>query len=467
MAVGDDLQEWPCLIRQLPQEILLEIFSFCFPPAEDSDIVDCGALPLVLTYVSRLWRQLVCGCSRLWVTLTIRPPGSAVANWQKGLFFLQLWLDRSRGRPVDISLLVPAHRDCNATVMDPIFSMLMEHAHQWRSFVTTLPLHKLQRLQQVTYPTFAALKHFELQQPTAFHSQRSINAYRLFSFLEHAPNLEHFSIRSQFAMFGPLPKGIHWLNLRTLHLQCAFGRFFSDVPSIVNILMIMPLLERFYMRMTGVQPLATLKLTDAGGGADKDIVLAFLKSFTFIFEAPTEKFPVDTLEQLTHRLVLPALEQLDISYLEHCEYTWSAIPSISDMLRSGSQLKSLALNGVNLGSGREMRECLALVSDTLERFAVLASGCTGLGTIGVGMLESLIIKADSGLCPRLKSLSLDYDGDDGEGEVADTLLRVLKSRVGTLKSASLKRADRLVLDLDLPEDELGELKRAGMAVDWD
>ncbi|KAE9388743.1 hypothetical protein BT96DRAFT_835814, partial [Gymnopus androsaceus JB14] len=91
-------------MRRLPKETLSEIFIRCLP--EDRYAVRSVAeAPLLLTAVSREWRQAAIGTPALWSSLHLYLPSELSSQTvHERIIGSTLWLDRTGSLPVSISL---------------------------------------------------------------------------------------------------------------------------------------------------------------------------------------------------------------------------------------------------------------------------------------------------------------------------------------------------------------------------
>ncbi|KIK66067.1 hypothetical protein GYMLUDRAFT_158552, partial [Collybiopsis luxurians FD-317 M1] len=88
-------------VRQLPAEILAEIFVHCLP---DCAVRDLSEAPLVLTRICRSWRRIALDTPRLWQSLHVYlPPNLSNAACSRRIEGVTAWLERSGSLPISIS----------------------------------------------------------------------------------------------------------------------------------------------------------------------------------------------------------------------------------------------------------------------------------------------------------------------------------------------------------------------------
>ncbi len=133
--------------RQIPNEILKEIFIDCLPN-EHTPVIDIREPPLLLTQISSHLRQVALTTPRLWTAIRIPLVLPCLTKWRDGRNGSRLnhswrtmskyteavhaWLARAGVFPVDISV----HEFGNSTVdhsIEDLFNVLIHSADQWKS----------------------------------------------------------------------------------------------------------------------------------------------------------------------------------------------------------------------------------------------------------------------------------------------------------------------------------------------
>jgi hypothetical protein len=272
---------------RLPVEVLSQIFVHCLPPETDHFQVSQKLAPIVLTRICRRWRDIVVNMPSLWCRLfvTIRP-------WQRVSPWYDLWLMRSRERP--ISLAIHCFPDSSANLRSLLhpystrisslqiildddtialpkllfkhFPALQEITLEWRrgsyesydetaivQFISRLPcsLRDL-RLQGIMANPFS----FSTCNVWAHLTNVKITVHRLHEFiqlLQLCPNLSSLDIglSYQSAVAQPLEPFSH-ANLQSLSIACP--RLWSTSrPDLFNALTL-PNLRVLEARYLGVLP---------------------------------------------------------------------------------------------------------------------------------------------------------------------------------------------------------------------
>ncbi|KAJ7057742.1 hypothetical protein C8F01DRAFT_944017, partial [Mycena amicta] len=131
------------LSRQLPRDILEQIFLPCLPDDKNAAI-DTTEAPLVLGHICSAWRAISLTTPRLWASLHV--PLTFVAAQRNRTHILAEWLDRSSSHPLSLSIVgnrepgwglpvefTPAYA---ASALDT----LLKHSHRWEHLqLTRLP----------------------------------------------------------------------------------------------------------------------------------------------------------------------------------------------------------------------------------------------------------------------------------------------------------------------------------------
>ncbi|KAH9475185.1 hypothetical protein JR316_0012296 [Psilocybe cubensis] len=128
-------------LPRLPADISSLIFFYTCQPYPDPFLdLDSNPRwerqlhPLKLGQVSRSWRGFVWGSSEIWQTIIVkvRGPNERIIS-QVNL--LKEWISRAKGRPLDI-YLEENECDSSSLTIDPVdllLTLLVRHAHQWRT----------------------------------------------------------------------------------------------------------------------------------------------------------------------------------------------------------------------------------------------------------------------------------------------------------------------------------------------
>jgi hypothetical protein len=87
-------------LSRFPVEVLCQIFVSCLPAETHNFRVSPDLAPLLLTRICRRWREIAVNTPSLWCRLYVRPD----KDWPKAAPHYDLWLQRSRGRPLSLAV---------------------------------------------------------------------------------------------------------------------------------------------------------------------------------------------------------------------------------------------------------------------------------------------------------------------------------------------------------------------------
>ncbi|KAG2032049.1 hypothetical protein BDR03DRAFT_66288 [Suillus americanus] len=87
---------------RLPTEVLSQIFHHCLTKSDDSEAPSDLEVLMWLTGVCQRWRDAAVGTPSLWCRLSVSP--DCRYDWDREVFYYDLWLKRSRGHPLSLKL---------------------------------------------------------------------------------------------------------------------------------------------------------------------------------------------------------------------------------------------------------------------------------------------------------------------------------------------------------------------------
>ncbi|KAJ6568594.1 hypothetical protein B0H19DRAFT_1256344 [Mycena capillaripes] len=172
-------------IRGIPPEILQEIFVSCLPTRHCA-ITHAAHVPLVLGSVCRIWREISLSTPALWSSVHIVVPHT-IDNHPPVAYMegLRLWLLRSGGCPLTISIFVP--NGCELDI-HLIVDLIIPYSHRWKSLKLELTsdegLTTLWNLMPKDIPLLETLKISD-----AVPEQHALR------FLSVPPNLRHLALK--------------------------------------------------------------------------------------------------------------------------------------------------------------------------------------------------------------------------------------------------------------------------------
>lgn len=115
---------------RLPTEVLSQIFHCCLPPISEPN-VEVSA-PILLTSICRRWRDVAVDMPSLWCRLCLEVDDR---NWQQEALCSDIWLKRTRGRPLSLGIDIHAKdhstklRHLLRPYVNQISSLFVEFCH--------------------------------------------------------------------------------------------------------------------------------------------------------------------------------------------------------------------------------------------------------------------------------------------------------------------------------------------------
>ncbi|KAJ7845416.1 hypothetical protein B0H14DRAFT_2203316, partial [Mycena olivaceomarginata] len=91
-------------IRQLPVDIIREIFIACIP-TDQNPVMSVKMAPLLLSRICSGWRTIALSTPRLWSSIHVPEPHAKLPQYVRDgcLQLMKTWLTRSGGLPLSIS----------------------------------------------------------------------------------------------------------------------------------------------------------------------------------------------------------------------------------------------------------------------------------------------------------------------------------------------------------------------------
>lgn len=128
-------------VRQIPREIWEQIFILCI---DETPSISARSSSLSLGAVSRLWREVAINTRYLWSNIRIPISGSDIGRDQERADIIELWLSRSRGLPLSVSVVVnngtPGATDMTVTT---VLAALIKFFESWESIHLEIPFDYL------------------------------------------------------------------------------------------------------------------------------------------------------------------------------------------------------------------------------------------------------------------------------------------------------------------------------------
>ncbi|THU90874.1 hypothetical protein K435DRAFT_246450 [Dendrothele bispora CBS 962.96] len=297
-------------IRRLPPEILADSFTYCLPVAHPPTR-DLSEAPLLLTLVSKQWREIAFSTPYLWSALHIYIPHSRVNDeefMERRKNGIKQWLERSGNLPISLSLThrCPVYGPDNQesliqsysenTPLSSLMECLMEYSPRWKDLtligpraalqlIGALPPEKLTVLQRLFIYTLHPYSHLPFQ----------ILEESFVAFLDRLPRLTSLHLREPSIL--RLQSGFQWSKLTELSLLPGSNHgpvLFHDAMKLLS-------------QTSNLRVCKLMIRLNAASTANR-VTLPFLHDLTLIFYIHDEPPLV-----LAHSLTAPSLAKLAIT----------------------------------------------------------------------------------------------------------------------------------------------------------
>ncbi|KAF7316520.1 hypothetical protein MIND_00171200 [Mycena indigotica] len=250
-------------IRQLPDDVLQEIFVACLP-ANSNCVMSASEAPLLLGRICSAWRDLAFSTPVLWSRLHCYAPGSvrtdpfgaeipAIATKiERHLDAYKAWLARTGNRPLSVSVYHGQEQWSCATT-SPFLDVLVSLAARWEFIQVSasermltvfsnltrdqVPLLKSLELQEVSGPTFVGGEETHwgscdiLSGPKFCQLSASVAVFRSLSTPKHWNSLHKLVVASKARLGMSLDNSLSADHVLALLRQCPnlqYGRFQLD-----------------------------------------------------------------------------------------------------------------------------------------------------------------------------------------------------------------------------------------------
>ncbi|KAG8743340.1 hypothetical protein FRC10_012219 [Ceratobasidium sp. 414] len=377
-------------ILRLPTEILARIFELGVNGSEMGSaglkfepIPEIGGLFFdVVCRVCKIWKEVAESTPSLWSTITIDSHNS--------LKHAQMRIKRSRSVSLDIQITLSdrigfARSSLMAGQLTKAFDMLKPHAFRWRTLRIQVPDHAHAQIVFgcCTKSFVPILETFTVQ----VGQSRVMGIEELPWVFDEAPALKQLSLSSAHVGWHPMP----FKNLSSLYLSDYWNDFAPSAQQLVDILgsCAATLLDLTLRNMSDCD-------TDEEMWVLEDlryapcVTLPRLKRATFYFVGSSR------LSVLMSRLCLPALEQLEFSYLDD-------VTMLLEMLCQ-QRADGLPLKALTIISSLVSEDWLVQLLERLPELTTLElADCEDITSYLLNELSN----PHDWLCPKLRLLSVD------------------------------------------------------------
>ncbi|KAJ7680972.1 hypothetical protein DFH06DRAFT_1164666 [Mycena polygramma] len=415
-------------IRQLPLDIMEEIFIACLPTNRNC-VMSAKEAPVILGRICSSWRAIAFSTPRLWASLHIVEPtrhhhwtSLYEAKVAQRLEAATAWLKRSGACPLSISLEGPVDHDILSPPfvrnVDPFPDVLVPFASQWQDVRLVVPMATveavLSRLTEDDVPLLRSLKITERRThaQSTDASQWSLTQ----SGVLRGPSLTNFRIRGRDAPGSVLALPLRWAQLTVVSLMA---------PAWIGGGQVMEILSR-------CPKLQTCKLlvqdTEEGLLADLTVECQFLHTLEL-------HCIVVTPGLLLRRLSLPLLKTLKLSgqadLQTHSELTMNSFVSF---LVSSTRLETITID-TSLFSKAFLMDVLRGLPPSLRHLHI-RERLRSAETMAPLDDESFAVLTASPaiLCPALQELVISSCRNVSD----EALLRFILSRKAILRLVEIK-----------------------------
>ncbi|KAJ3835398.1 hypothetical protein EV361DRAFT_387945 [Lentinula raphanica] len=463
-------------VRQIPEEVLAEIFLHCLPTDRNFAIRSLDEAPLLLTTICRDWRRVALDTPRLWSTLHVYLPShlstQAISRRAAGI---STWLGRSGTLPLSISFRAKlSYQEFPDEAPDdqwpPVLTddvksficALTSFGHRFSDLFLSLPVPHLTLFDECSANCrFSSLHTFHVQDADFYHYPAGPipgGDARLTSLLTRTTALRGLGISDGFCVdSGYLALPVDWELLTDLYL-----RHHDDlglVPrEVLRIIQRTPNLRNLHIRLTISQehPLDSAAILN--------IMLPRLVNLRLEFARSSQNIHLESAivraqtSSIFRSFSVPSLKMLSIGTPSWARGSDTLVDLTS--VYDGSRIPFHNLETLELAlaiTSDELTRCLSsspeLVSFKFENNQGIESLC-----FSESHLSALTPSHANPvpLCPKLSSIRLFYLPWKTNGIItASSIINFVLARATTLKLFDLFLRDYL----SFTEDDLATLRK--------
>jgi len=402
------------MLHTIPPEILAEIFTETLPVGQDIPI-SSHAGPMLLSQVSRSWRNTAISLSSLWSSFAIE---LGERTHPRRILLLLLWLQRSSSQ--QLSLTVSMHIFSSpfgsetSKIVKSILIALSEHSHRWKRLCLDLPgsNHIFSDLCASNAPNLQRLS-------LRLGNWSADESWDINNFIRCAPAVRElvWSSRSSCTSWdaphdsGVLNLQLLWHNLSDVILDASI-----TLKTALDVLHQCHRIVKFNLRHFSDSP-ELHQDTREQYSTQHPFHLTFLETLSIYQLTLDDGFPA-----LLDRLTCPNLRHFAFAcgFLEVAAWPQSSFHNL--LTRSGSRLHSLCLEFTGI-SEDQLIQSLEQSSSSLTRLEVYDA--RGDICVGDTLLDALRVSSSPFgetrvLCPRLDTLRLHHVVECADGELATT-----------------------------------------------
>lgn len=403
-------------IDLIPPEILVQIFSASFYLDDNTDVIlHSHQGPLLISQISRRWRQVALSASQLWSSLSItispstRPPNISM---------LKLWLKRSSSQLLSFTIIIEQFSLLNPDLVLLSQSTLQELAaesQRWKRITLFLPgsqqllrgifIHGAPNLESASFQ----LGHWNADEINDINHILSLSpSLKILYWRNRATQWTSFDSPFE-SEIGNLQ--VSWNNLTDVDLTT-----WITWKTALDILRQCSKIVNFNLHHFAYGP-------DGETKEDYSPVLLNYLSSLGIYQLELDH----SLAALFDKLICPALRHFHFTCGFIKFVAWPQSSFLDFLVRSACHLRTLLLEYTGIEED-QLLQCLGQCSSSLSCLKVY-SNAAGSICIGDKLLDQLHPRSTAfgeciTLCPNLRTLVLHYNIQCAEG----ALLTMLQSR---------------------------------------
>ena len=454
-------------LRQVPIEIMEEIFIHCLPTDQNA-VMSTRKAPLLLGRVCSEWRSITLSTPRLWASLRIplSPPESILGYYALDFEFEKCskgtaeWIRRSGECPLSISLHPPSphYQFDGISVKQPFGKVLKEilpSSKRWKNFSCRGLNDSFIHLQKIAVGDVPMLESLVItivpETISRFLGTTAlINTFGLLS----APKLRKLSLK--YLRENLLSSPVRWSQLTHLTLDAEGRTQLTGTPSpltysqVGKVLKNCTLLVSCSLRLGNTQHVQTPPFSFSVSPSDFSLspgeytfTLPLLQKFCLVLSDQSD-------EVLLKHLDLPVLRHLEMS-VESGQASGSMMLSANQrsnfmdlITQHGNKLKHLVLD-ISLLTQDNLICCLQSVPHITHLHLINSAAGSILDEVADRLTPS--DENPDCLCPTLEEFWC--KGSVGASFSEARLLSFVEKRRGPGKGATLKRVD-VTLHLNKP-----------------
>ncbi|KAF8128308.1 hypothetical protein K438DRAFT_916302 [Mycena galopus ATCC 62051] len=430
-------------VRQLPLDVIEEIFIACLPTHRNC-VMSAQEAPVILGRICSSWRTISLSTPRLWSRLHIVEPKLSFdlsyisasdlveAKSVQRQEVAKAWLQRSGTCPLSISL--ESHFDHDAapplspspTPSSPnVFLIVVSFASRWQTISLRIHQSAVQMLLRLTEADVPLLKSLTInERPDSPHPEWNLSQARVFL----APALSRFYLSASNVPTAELP--LRWGNLTALTLlshflsQPAWGQGSGGTQTCQVILDVLGRCSQLRI--------CTVLVDEPSDGYVQDSVVEC--RFLHTLRITSSSCPLQTSGRLLSRLSMPDLQDFELHGYHRPPHIGSTsdADTLASALAASTRLKSVNIDTA-IFSTLCFLEFLRSLPPTVQCFQFTGPG--GWAVLDDDVFKELEASPDRTTpLPGLEELTV----TDCHEVSDEMLLRFIVSRTPTLRRINLQ-----------------------------